>query len=79
MYSFAEELARHKGDGTNYDLAGQCIYALTEYVNILGNDIGWPVDKSVGFVMSRYVPRLTEGDEIRIAIIQMQLQKTPGV
>jgi len=79
MDSFAQELTRHKGDGTDYDLAGQCIFALTEYVNILGTDIGWPVEKSVGFVMGRYVPRLTEGDEIRIAVIQMQLQKALGV
>ena len=77
--SFAQELVRHKGDGTDYDMAGQCIFALTEYVTILGNDIGWPVDKSIGFVMGRYVPRLTEGDEIRIAVIQMQLQKALGV
>ena len=76
---FAEELVRHKGDGTDYDTAGQCIFALTEYVAILGKDIGWPADKSIGFVMSRYVPRLTEGDEIRIAVIQMQLQKAFGV
>ena len=79
MDSFAQELTRHEGDGTDYDLAGQCIFALTEYVNILGKDIGWPVEKSVGFVMGRYVPRLTEGDEIRIAVIQMQLQKALGV
>jgi hypothetical protein len=77
--SFAQELARHKDDGTDYDLAGQCIYALAEYVNILGTEIGWPVEKSVGFVMGRYVPRLTEGDEIRIAVIQMHLQKEGGV
>ncbi|MHC4557945.1 MAG: hypothetical protein ACYTFW_23385, partial [Planctomycetota bacterium] len=75
MDSFAQELASHKGDGTDYDLAGQCIFALTEYINILGTEIGWPVEKSVGFVMGRYVPRLTEGDEIRIAVVQMHLQK----
>jgi len=77
--SFTEALVRHKGDGTDYDAAGQCIFALTEYVTILGNDIGWPADKSIRFVMSRYVPRLTEGDEIRIAVIQMQLQKAFGI
>jgi hypothetical protein len=77
--SFAQELVRHKGDGTEYDAAGQCVFALTEYVTILGNDIGWPADKSIGFVMSRYVPRLTERDEIRLAVIQMQLQKAFGV
>jgi hypothetical protein len=75
MDSFAEVLAIHKGDGTNYDLAGQCIFALTEYVNILSTEIGWPVEKSVEFVMGRYVPRLTENDEIRIAVVQMHLQK----
>jgi len=77
--SFAQELARHEGDGTDYDLAGQCIFALTEYINILGSEIGWPIERSVGFVMGRYVPRLTEGDEIRIAVIQMHLQKKLGV
>ncbi|NOR68013.1 MAG: hypothetical protein GQ528_11720, partial [Woeseiaceae bacterium] len=79
MDSFTRELASHKGDDTDFDAAGRCIAALVEYVNILGNDIGWPVDKSVGFVMNRYVPKLTEGDEIRLAVIQMQLQKAFGV
>lgn len=73
--SFDKILQSHKGDMTDFDLAGQCIYSLTEYVNILGTEIGWPVEKSVNFVMGRYVPRLTEGDEIRIAVIQMFLQK----
>jgi len=75
MDSFAQVVASHKGDGTDYDLAGQCIFALSEYINILGTDIGWPVETSVEFVMGRYVPRLTENDEIRIAVIQMHLQK----
>ena len=79
MDSFAQELASHKGDGTDFDIAARCIAALAEYVTILGNDIGWPADKSIGFVMSRYVPRLAEGDEIRLAIIQMQLQRAFGV
>jgi len=79
MDSFAQELESHKGDGTDFDLAGRCTTALAEYVTILSNDIGWPADKSIGFVMGRYVPRLTEGDEIRLAIIQMQLQKASGV
>jgi len=79
MDSFTQELASHKGDGTDFDLAARCMAALVEYVSILGNDIGWPADKSIGFVMSRYIPRLTEGDEIRIAVIQMQLQKAFGV
>ena len=75
MGSFTQILENHKGDGTDFDLAGQCIFALREYVNILSTDIGWPVEKSVEFVMGRYVPRITENDEIRIAVIQMHLQK----
>ena len=75
MDSFAQVLESHKGDGTEFDLAGQCLSALREYVNILSTDIGWPVEKSVEFVMGRYVPRITENDEIRIAVVQMYLQK----
>ena len=75
MDSFNKVLESHKGDGTDFDLAGQCILALREYVNILSTEIGWPVEKSVEFVMGRYVPRLTENDEIRIAVIQMHIQK----
>jgi hypothetical protein len=75
MESFTQVLENHKGDGTDFDLAGQCIFALREYVNILSTEIGWPVEKSVEFVMGRYVPRITENDEIRIAVIQMHLQK----
>jgi len=74
MESFTQVLENHKGDGTDFDLAGQLIFALREYVNILSTDIGWPVEKSVEFVMGRYVPRLSENDEIRIAVIQMHLQ-----
>jgi hypothetical protein len=77
--SFARELDRRKGDGTDFDCAGQCIAALVEYVTILSNDIGLPADKSIDFVMKRYVPRLTEGDDIRLAVIQIQLQKALGV
>ena len=73
--AFAEEMDSHKGDGSEFDLARQCITSLTEYVNILGTQIGWPVEKSLEFVMGRYVPRLTEGNDIRLAVIQMYLQK----
>ncbi|MFC1792338.1 beta strand repeat-containing protein [Planctomycetota bacterium] len=75
MDSFSQVLEDHKGDGTEFDLAGQCIFALREYINILSTEIGWPVEKSVEFVMGRYVPRIAENDEIRIAVIQMHLQK----
>ena len=61
--------------GTDYDLAGESISALVKYVDILSTDIGWPMDKSMGFVMGRYIPRLTEGDAIRTAVVQMQLQE----
>jgi hypothetical protein len=79
MASFRQELARHVDDGTDYDLAGQSISALVKYVEILGTDIGWPMDRSVGFVMGRYIPRLTEGDAIRTAVVQMQLQEALGI
>jgi hypothetical protein len=75
MASFRQELVRHVGDETDYDLAGESISALVKYVDILSTDIGWPMDKSMGFVMGRYIPRLTEGDAIRTAVIQMQLQE----
>ncbi len=76
--SFRRELAGHAGDGTDHDLAGQTLSALTTYVGILSNDVGWPMDRSVGFVMARYVPRLTEGDDIRTAVVQMQLEQASG-
>jgi hypothetical protein len=75
MDSFRQELARHVGDETDYDLAGQTISSLTGYVEILSTDIGWPMDRSMAFVMGRYIPRLTEGDAIRTAVVQMQLQE----
>jgi filamentous hemagglutinin family protein len=76
--SFRRELAGHAGDGTDHDLAGQTLSALTTYVDILSTDVGWPMDRSVGFVMGRYVPRLTEGDDIRTAVVQMQLEQASG-
>jgi len=79
MASFRQELAQHVGDGTDYDLAGESISALVKYVEILGTDIGWPMDRSVGFVMGRYIPRLTEGDAIRTAVVQIQLQEALGI
>jgi filamentous hemagglutinin family protein len=75
MNSFDTVLKSHKGDGTDFDLAEQCISALMDYVNILSTEIGWPPEKSIEFVMGRYAPRITENDEIRIAVIQMHLQK----
>ena len=79
MASFRQELARHVGDGTDYDLAGQTISSLTGYVEILSTDIGWPTDRSMAFVMGRYIPRLTEGDAIRTAVVQIQLQEALGI
>jgi len=66
MDLFRQELTRHSGDGTDYDLAGQVLSALTTYVGILSTDVGWPMDKSMGFVMGRYIPH------------QMQLQLASG-
>ena len=71
---FSRELETRRGDGREYDNAGKCISALTQYVYLLGTEIGWPVEKSTQFVMGRYVPRLTEGDDTRIAVVQMYLQ-----
>jgi hypothetical protein len=79
MDSFRQELALHVGDETDYDLARQSISALVKYVEVLSTDIGWPMDKSMGFVVGRYVPRLTEGDAIRSAVVQMQLQEAFGI
>jgi hypothetical protein len=79
MALFAQQLSEHKGDGSDYDLAGQCIFALVEYVDVLTTDIGWPTDRSFGFIMDRYVQRLTEGDEVRTVVIQMHLQQALGV
>nr|NIP27285.1 hypothetical protein [Phycisphaerae bacterium]NIP53163.1 hypothetical protein [Phycisphaerae bacterium]NIS52194.1 hypothetical protein [Phycisphaerae bacterium]NIU09728.1 hypothetical protein [Phycisphaerae bacterium]NIU57400.1 hypothetical protein [Phycisphaerae bacterium] len=79
MASFRQELARHVDDGTDYDLAGQTIASLTDYVEILSTDIGWPTDRSMAFVMGRYIPRLTEGDAIRTAVVQIQLQEALGM
>jgi len=79
MDSFRQELALHVDDETDYDLARQSISALVQYVEVLSTDIGWPMDKSMGFVMGRYIPRLTEGDAIRSAVVQMQLQEAFGI
>jgi hypothetical protein len=79
MASFRQELALHVGDGTDYDLAGQTISSLTGYVEILSTDIGWPTDRSMAFVMGRYIPRLTEGDAIRTAVVQIRMQEALGI
>ena len=75
MNSFTQLLESHKGDGTDYDLAGQCMFALREYVNILSTEIGWSVERSIEFVMGRYFLRVTENDETKITIIKTYLQK----
>ncbi|MHC4643744.1 MAG: hypothetical protein ACYS32_19040 [Planctomycetota bacterium] len=79
MASFRQELARHVGDETDYDLAGETISSLTGYVEILSTDIGWPMDKSMAFVMGRYISRLTEGDAIRTAVVQIRMQEALGI
>ncbi|MHC4643645.1 MAG: autotransporter outer membrane beta-barrel domain-containing protein, partial [Planctomycetota bacterium] len=79
MASFRQELAGHVGDGTDYDLARQTISSLTGYVEILSTDIGWPTDRSMAFVMGRYIPRLTEGNAIRTAVVQIRMQEALGI
>jgi len=75
--AIAQTFADHVGDSTYYALAGQWIDALTNHVGVLNSDIGWPVARSVGFVMKKYGTVL--GDDIRAAMfVQMHLQRSFG-
>jgi hypothetical protein len=79
MASIAGAFASHRNDGTHYAAAGQWLDALVEYTGILNSDIGWPMDKSIAFVMGKYGTALTEASDINVtAFIQMRLEGISG-
>jgi filamentous hemagglutinin family protein len=69
MTSFVQELSRQ-------ELAGQWMNALTEYVAVLNNEIGWPANTSVARVMRKYGAKLT-GPAERL-FVQMYLERSFG-
>ena len=77
--SIGQVLALHSADGTHYAVARQWLDALTEYVSILVDNIGWTPDESVEFVMGKYGPAATEPGDVSItAFIQMYLENNAG-
>jgi len=69
MASFVQGLARQ-------EIAGQWMNALSEYVAILNNEIGWPAGTSVARVMRKYGAKLT-GPAERL-FVQMYLERSFG-
>jgi hypothetical protein len=79
MAAIASTFADHTNDGTHYAAAGQWVEALTEYVQILNRDIGWPTDESVAFVMAKYGTAITDTGDIAVtAFVQMHLEGVGG-
>jgi hypothetical protein len=79
MAAIVATFKEHVNDGTHYAAAGQWLDALTEYVDILSTDIGWPTDESIAFVMGKYGTTVTETGNISvIAFIQMHLEGISG-
>ena len=77
--SIAQAFETHAEDGTHYASAGQWLKALTEYVAVLNDDIGWQPDESIAFVMSKYGNAITESGDIGvIAFVQMHLEGLGG-
>ncbi|MHC4742665.1 MAG: beta strand repeat-containing protein, partial [Planctomycetota bacterium] len=79
LASIGQVLEQHSNDGTHYAVARAWLEALTEYVSILVDNIGWSQDESVEFVMGKYGPSVTEASNISItAFIQMYLESNAG-
>ena len=77
--SIAQAFETHSDDGTHYATAEQWLDALTEYVKILNDDIGWPADESIAFVMGKYGAPITDAGQINVtAFIQMHLEGLSG-
>ncbi|MGA1980172.1 MAG: filamentous hemagglutinin N-terminal domain-containing protein [Sedimentisphaerales bacterium] len=66
MASLKSALLQHRGDGTNYDKAGEWLDALATYVSILNTGLGWSSERSIGFVMSKYGSELDRMSAVSI-------------
>jgi len=79
MALIAEQLASHIGDDTYYAAAEQWIDALVAYVGILTDEMGWPADKAITFVMENYGSPVTESDNAAlVAYVQARLEASGG-
>jgi len=79
MASIADAIANNTVTGNDYAIAGQYLDALTEYVDILGSEVGFSADKAVEFVTTKYVDRLAQGDNVHVAAyISVRLASLKG-
>ena len=67
MASIADAIARNAGANNQYALAGKYLDALTEYVGILSDEMGFAKEQAVQMVIERYVNRLTDSDNPAVA------------
>lgn len=59
-------IANNTESNNDYDVAGQYLEALIEYVDILDREVGLPTNKAIELVTARYVNRLGQGNNVRI-------------
>jgi filamentous hemagglutinin family protein len=67
MASIADAIARNTDEDSYYAVAGEYLDALTAYIGILNDDMGFSATESVQSVTDKYVGRLAQGDNVGVA------------
>ena len=67
MIAIAEAIARNMDEDSYYAVADEYLEALTTYVGILSNEMGFSTVESVQIVTDKYVGRLAQGQNVGVA------------
>ena len=67
MVAIADAIARNRGEDSYYALADEYLEALTTYVGVLSNEMGFSATESVQLVTDKYVGRLAQSQNVGVA------------
>jgi hypothetical protein len=67
MVVIADAIARNRNEDSYYAVADEYLEALTTYVGILSDEMGFSTTESVQLVTDKYVGRLAQGQNVGVA------------
>jgi hypothetical protein len=67
MIAIADAIARNRDEDSYYVVADEYLEALTTYVGILSDEMGFTATESVQIVTDKYVGRLAQGQNVGVA------------
>jgi len=67
MIAIADAIARNRDEDSHYAVADEYLEALTTYVGILSDEMGFSPTEAVQLVTDKYVGRLAQGQNIGVA------------